>query len=85
MTCKIERASDGRATVIRLSGRLRAENLEQIKSEIQDEAAQIGLDLDEVTLVDVEIVRFLNECESAGVELRNCRPYIREWMEQEKR
>ena len=85
MTCKIERASDGRATVIRLSGRLRAENLEQLKNELKDEPAQIGLDLDEVTLVDVEIVRFLNECESAGVELRNCRPYIREWMEQEKR
>ncbi len=84
MSCRIERASDGRATVIRLSGRLRAENLEQLKTEIMGESTQVGLDLDEVTLVDVEIVRFLNECESAGVEVRNCRPYIRKWMEQEK-
>jgi hypothetical protein len=37
-----------------------------------------------VTLVDVEIVRFLNACEKGGVELLHCWPYIQEWMIREK-
>jgi len=38
------------------------------------------LDLEGVTLVDIEVVRFLNACEKIGVELLHCWPYIREWM-----
>jgi hypothetical protein len=32
----------------------------------------IALDLDGVTLVDVEAVRFLNSCEENGIELLRC-------------
>jgi hypothetical protein len=42
------------------------------------------LQLDEVTLVDVEVVRFLNRCELNGVRLVNCSPYIREWMRRDQ-
>ena len=42
------------------------------------------LDLDSVTLVDVEVVRFLRACEERGVELIHCWPYIREWIIREK-
>jgi len=42
------------------------------------------LDLDGVTLVDVEVIRFLNACEESGVDLLNCWPYIREWMLREQ-
>ena len=42
------------------------------------------LDLDEVTLVDVEVVRFLGMCEAKGVELAHCSPYIREWVFREQ-
>jgi hypothetical protein len=35
----------------------------------------IALDLDGVTLVDIEVVRFLNVCEENGVELFQCSPY----------
>ena len=37
----------------------------------------------QVTLVDVEVVRFLTGCEHSGVELLHCRRYIREWMSRE--
>jgi len=37
-----------------------------------------------VTLVDIEVVRFLNACEESGIELLDCWPYIREWMSREK-
>jgi hypothetical protein len=36
------------------------------------------LDLDEVTLVDVVVVRFLITCEAEGIELLHCAPYIPE-------
>jgi hypothetical protein len=42
------------------------------------------VDLNGVTLVDLEIVRFLNACEKGGVELLNRWPYIQEWMIREK-
>ena len=44
----------------------------------------IVLDLDGVTLVDVEAVRFLSTCEKSGTELLHCCPYIREWIIREK-
>jgi hypothetical protein len=42
------------------------------------------LDLEEVVLVDLEGVRFLNACESAGVSILHCSAYIRQWMLQER-
>ena len=84
MTLKIEKVSDGRKTVIRLSGRLRSEYLDELKTQIDGDQSLIALDLDGVTLVDVEVVRFLNACEDGGVELLHCSPYIREWTLREK-
>ena len=45
---------------------------------------QVVLDLGEVDLVDIDAVRFLNACESAGVSVLHPSPYIREWMLQER-
>ena len=42
------------------------------------------MDLDEVTLVDVEVVRFLSECEDRGIVLVPCPPYVREWILRER-
>jgi anti-anti-sigma regulatory factor len=84
MTLKIEKISDGERTVIRLSGRLQSEHLDELKTQIKGEDSPIALDLDGVTLVDVEIVRFLSACEDGGVELLHCWPYIREWMLREQ-
>ena len=84
MTLKIERTFGARETRIRLSGQLRSEHLGQLKSEIERGGPNVGLDLEEVDLVDVEGVRFLNACESAGVSILQCSPYIREWMRRER-
>jgi hypothetical protein len=45
---------------------------------------RIVLDLDEVTLVDVEVVRFLRVCEEEGSTVLHCAPYIEEWMRREQ-
>lgn len=84
MTWKIEKAADRHKTIIRLSGRLQSEHLDELKIQVEGEQSPIALDLEGVTLVDIEIVRFLNACEERGVELLHCWPYIREWMLREK-
>ena len=84
MTLKIEKYSDGNSTTIRLIGRMRAEHLEELEKQIRESGPAITLDLEEVTLVDVEIVRFLGACEARGVTLLNCSPYIRDWIGKER-
>ena len=42
------------------------------------------LDLNEVTFVDVAVVRFLINCENEGIELVQCPPYVREWIVRER-
>ena len=80
MTLKIDRA---RAR-IRLSGKLRSEHLDQIKAEIELCESPAVLDLEELELIDVEAVRFLNTCEEKGVSVLHCSPYISKWMLRER-
>ncbi len=83
MTLRIERDSDWPRTTIRLIGRIRAEHLTELERQIGESGSKI-LDLEEVTLVDVEVVRFLGTCEARGVALLNCSPYIRDWIAKER-
>jgi hypothetical protein len=84
MTIKFEKETRRLKTKICLSGRLQAKHLEELKTQLEGARSQIALDLNGVMLVDIEIVRFLNVCETNGVLLLNCSPYIREWMSREK-
>ncbi|MGB8062234.1 MAG: hypothetical protein WCF26_10090 [Candidatus Sulfotelmatobacter sp.] len=84
MTLRIERILDGKYTTIRLIGRMCSEHLAQLKSLIEDSTPAVALDLDEITHVDVETVNFLRECQTEGIKLRHCSPYIREWMDREQ-
>jgi ABC-type transporter Mla MlaB component len=84
MTLKIERISAKRGTRIRLSGEVRAEHLDQLKAEIERAGPRVALDLEEVHLVDVEGVRFLNARVAEGISVLHCSPYIREWMFRER-
>lgn len=83
MTLRIEKAADRHKTIIRLSGRLQSEHLDELQMQVNGEQSPIAFDLEGVTLVDIEVVRFLNACENSGVELLHCWPYIREWMSRE--
>ena len=84
MTLKIERTLGARETRIRLSGQLRSEHLRQVRSEVEGADQPVVMDLEEVDLVDVDGVRFLNECESTGISILHCSPYIKEWMLRER-
>ena len=85
MTCKIERHTDGHHTTLWLIGHLQAAHLEALQAQLESNGPRTVLDLDQVTLVDVEVVRFLGTCEKEGTELLHCPPYIREWISREQR
>jgi hypothetical protein len=84
MTLRITTGSDGQRTTLRLSGRIRSIDIENIRAAMKGKAERIVLDLEEVTLVDLEVVRFLGVSEADGVELVNCSPYIRDWISKEQ-
>jgi hypothetical protein len=84
MTLRIERASDEKRSTIRLMGRMQAEHLDELKAQIERSGSGIELDLEEVCLVDVEVIRFLGTCQAAGIHLVHCPPYISEWINQEQ-
>ena len=84
MTLKIEGVFAEGGTRILLSGQLRSDHLDQLKAEIERCRPPLALDLGEVDLVDLDGIRFLNECESAGIAVVGCSPYIKEWMLRER-
>ena len=75
-----------RQVVLKVSGRLDGEDLSVLNELIESERANqhIVLELRELTLVDHDSVRFLGQCESNGIELKNCPPYICEWIARQR-
>jgi anti-anti-sigma regulatory factor len=84
MTWKIEKRFQGERTVIRLIGRIQAENLAELEQQLEGIETKIVFDLSEVMIVDVDVVRFFGGCKEKGVELQHCSPYIRDWIVREQ-
>jgi hypothetical protein len=78
---KITREANGEV-VIKLSGRMDAENVGELETLVREEAQgrRIVLDLRDLTLVDQDAVSFLKRCEEGNITLKNCPAYIREWI-----
>jgi anti-anti-sigma regulatory factor len=83
---KIQRSANGRV-LFTLSGRIEAEDVEELRELFALETAgqQLVLDLRDVTLVNHDAIKFLSSCEADSIKLENCPAYIREWIEQAKR
>jgi ABC-type transporter Mla MlaB component len=81
---RIQRA-ENEIVVFTLSGRIQAEDLDELQTLLESEPADrsLTLDLKEVKLVDREAVAFLADCEAKGITLAHCPAYIREWIERE--
>ena len=73
MTLGIDRVQER----VRLSGEFRSEHLHQVKAEMDRYGSRSFLDLEEVDLVDVEAIRFLNSCEAMRVSVLRASAYIR--------
>jgi citrate lyase gamma subunit len=85
MSCRIDRVVGGDdVVVLYISGRISKQNVDTIRKVIEDEASVVAIDLKNVDLVDREAVTFLAQREVSGAALRNCPPYIREWVTRER-
>jgi len=84
MVLRIETIPGERGMTIRLVGRIQTEHLTELKTQLDAVGSSIVLDLGEVSLVNLEVVRFLGTSESQGVQLLNCPTYIRKWIDREK-
>ena len=84
MTFRIDRlVSEENPIVLRVCGRVDIECLNTLKDLIEAEDAKIVLDLSEVTLAGRDAATFLAVCELKGIELRNCPPFLRGWVDKE--
>ena len=81
---KIQRKING-GVVFTLSGRIQADDIDELRRLLELEAAgsRIALDLKDVTLVDRDAIKFLADCKVDGIKLENCPPYVRKWIGQE--
>ena len=82
---RITKSANGEV-VFKLSGRIEAENIAELKALLTAETSgrHVLLDLSDLTLVDQDVVSFLRHCEADGIELKNCPAYIREWITGER-
>jgi hypothetical protein len=84
MILKIELIRDSHKVRLQLSGEFRTHHLDQVKAEISLGEPTV-LDLEEVDLVDIEAIRFLNAREDEGIAVLHSSPYIQEWMSRERK
>jgi len=84
VTIKIDRSFENQKTILRLSGRIDPEGVLELRRQLDGVTEGVALDLKEVIRVDIEAVRFLGACVVQGIELRNCPPYISEWIRREQ-
>jgi hypothetical protein len=83
VTLRIESVSDEHGTTIRLIGRMQAQHLEELRAQIGAGGARVALDLEELSLVDIDTVRFLGACQAGGISIVHSAPYINDWIARE--
>jgi anti-anti-sigma regulatory factor len=81
---RIETEKDGARMILRLIGRIRSDCIEELRERAQNRASGIVLDLAQIDLIDLQSVRVLRDCQDQKIELRNCPPYILEWIRRER-
>jgi anti-anti-sigma regulatory factor len=82
---RIQKSGNGEV-VFRLSGRMDEEDMAELETLVRSEldGSHIVMDLKDLTSPGQDAIRFLERCESRGIELKNCAGYIREWITRER-
>jgi hypothetical protein len=85
MSCRIDRVvSVENLVVLCISGQITGEHVDMLRGVLEQESGGFAIDLKNIVLVDREAVKLLALSEALGTELRNCPPYIREWVTRER-
>jgi hypothetical protein len=83
---KLETTRNAGLLILTLCGHIEWEMLSELQKILEQEAEgqKVVLDLKAVKLVDREVIEFLAQCETNGLRLDNCPPYVREWINRDK-
>jgi anti-anti-sigma regulatory factor len=84
---RIQRAAN-REVIFSLTGRIEADDMDELQRlvNLEERGRDIVFDLQEITRVDRDGVEFLGRCEAEQrIKLENCPPYVREWIDIERR
>lgn len=85
MSCRIDRVVSSESPVMLfVSGCITGEYVDTLRGVLEQESGGFAIDLKNVLLVDRDAVKLLAFREANGTELRNCPPYIREWVARER-
>jgi len=86
LSCRIDRVLNLEGLVVLLvSGQITGEHVDTLRGVLEQEPGRFAIDLKNVLLADREAVKLLARSEAHGIELRNCPPYIREWVTRTER
>ena len=68
--------------VFAVSGQIEESDLPELQDVLSAEstAADLTIDLQEARLMSREALMFFAMCESNGIKLKNCPPYLSEWL-----
>jgi ABC-type transporter Mla MlaB component len=80
----LENIAPANRLTIKLSGQLDVDCLAELEAQIASGVRRIELEMKEVTLVDIDAVRFLLKCQTRGIRLRGRSAYISDWMRREQ-
>jgi len=82
MILRVRASIERESIVLTLSDRIQLSQVPETEAMLDSQSCVV-LDLRDAPLVDRETIGFLANLEARGIELRNCPPYIREWVAQE--
>jgi hypothetical protein len=82
---RITRTTNGEV-VYKVSGELAEDNVAEIDAVIGTEkkGTHIALDLCDLRSVDGEAVKRLEKWETESITLKNCSPYVQEWIRRQR-
>ena len=83
---RIERSTNGEVAYT-LSGQMDEESIVELETLLRSEekGRAVSFDLKDLTLVNENAITFLERCEATSITLKNCPPYVREWITAQRR
>ena len=84
MSCRIDRVVSAESLVVLCKRPDYREHVDMLRGVLEQESGGFAIDLKNVVLVNREAVKLLALSEAHATELRNCPPYIREWVTREE-
>ena len=83
---RIQRSANGEV-VFTMSGQMDAESIVELETliDLEAEGYRLVLDLKDLTLADEDAIIFFVRCLANGITLKNCPPYVREWITAKRR